>query len=104
MGNVIKLFKNTEKSAVNPYSSTSLSRAIRRMEGALEEQAEVFAEYKETNEKLEEIIKSIGTNYALFDAELEKAKNNTFRLQGKSLRLWSIMDDFENPERQLRQG
>jgi ERCC4-related helicase len=95
MGTVIQLFADNTESVAKPNGCSSLRSAIRNMEEALAEQAEVFAEYKDTTERLYKNIKSIEMNYILFGQALENAQCNTLRLRKKSARLESIMNDLQ---------
>lgn len=104
MGTVIPLFTKNAEPIAKPYGCSSLRLAIRNMEDALSEQADVFAEYKETTEKLEKVIKSIEMNYVLFGQALEEAQENTRRLRKRTLRLWTVMDDSQNKNQQLQRA
>jgi len=92
--NNVSQFKKAEPIA-KPNERPSLRDAIRSMEEALVEQAEVFEEYKNTTEQLYKNIKSIEMNYALFGQALEDAQHNTLRLRKKAARLEAIMNDLQ---------
>jgi len=104
MGTVIPIFTKKADPVAKPHGCSSLRRAIKNMETALSEQADVFATYQEINKNLGENIRLLEMNYIRFGQALETAKGTTRRLRKKALRLAAIMDDALDRNRHLRQA